>query len=122
MDCDLVGSVTRTTGIVLVPVVILAGVLGGWEGAAGALAGGIVSLVSFRWIARGSRRAALGFAAGRPGTMWVLGLGLRHAIFFGAIALCLWSGLAHPLGIVAGMSLLPPVLVLFGLRTAARVA
>ena len=122
MDCDLVGGVTRTTALAVVPVTVLAAVLAGWPGAAGAAAGAVVSLVSFRWIARASRRAGLLFAGGGPGAFWLLGLGTRHLTLFAAIALCLWSGVAHPVALVAGLSLLPPVLILFGLRTAARAA
>jgi len=122
MDCELVGRVTRATLLALVPVGALAALLAGWPGAGGALAGGLVSLWSFRWIVRGARGAAALFAGGRPGTLWVVGLGLRHVTLFAAIALCLWSEAAHPLGLVAGLSLLPPVLVLFGLRTVGRVA
>ena len=119
MDCDLIGGVTRATALVVVPVAVIAAVLAGWPGAAGALAGALVSLVSFRWIARASRRAGMLLAGGRPGTLWLLGLGTRHLTLFAAIALCLWSGIAHPIALVAGLSLLPPVLILFGLRSAA---
>ena len=122
MDCDLVGGVTRTTALVVVPVAVIAAALAGWPGATGALAGTLVSLASFRWVARAARRAGLSFAGGRPGALWLLGLGTRHLILFAAIALCLRSGVAHPMALVAGLSLLPPVLILFGLRTAARPA
>jgi len=122
MDCDLIGGVTRATALVIVPVAVVATVLAGWPGAAGAIAGALVSLASFRWIARASRRAGLLFAGGRPGALWLLGLGTRHLTLFAAIALCLWSGIAHPVALVAGLSLLPPVLILFGLRSAVRAA
>ena len=108
MDRELIEGVTRTTAIALIPVA--------------AIAGALVSLASFRWIARGARRAGHLFAGGRPGTLWLLGLGTRHVTLFSAIALCLWSEVAHPLALLAGLSLLPPVLILFGLRTAARAA
>ena len=66
MDCDLVGGVTRATALVVVPVAVVAAALAGWVGATGALAGALVSLVSFRWIARASRGAGLLFAGGAP--------------------------------------------------------
>ena len=122
MDRELVEGVTRTTAIALIPVAVVAWAIGGWPGAAGVLAGALVSLASFRWIARGARRASHLFAGGRPGTLWLLGLGTRHVTLFAAIAVCLWSEVAHPLALLAGLSLLPPVLILFGLRTAARAA
>jgi hypothetical protein len=122
MDRELIEGVTRAMAAALSPVAAIAGALAGWPGVAGALAGALVSLVSFRWIARGARRAGLFFAGGRPGALWLLGLGTRHVTLFAAIALALWSEAAHPVALVAGLSLLPPVLILFGLRTAARAA
>jgi|RhiMetdeSRZDD1v2_1073273.scaffolds.fasta_scaffold221908_4 ATP synthase I subunit len=122
MDRELIDGVTRTTAAAVLPVAALGWVIAGWPGAAGVLAGALVSLASFRWIARGARRAGMLFAGGRPGALWLLGLGTRHVTLFSAIGLCLWSEVAHPLGLLAGLSLLPPVLILFGLRTAARAA
>ena len=86
MDRDLIDGVTRTTAVALIPVAAVAGALGGWPGAAGALAGELVSLASFRWIARGSGRAAHLFAGGRPSALWLLGLGARHITLVGHIA------------------------------------
>jgi hypothetical protein len=48
----------------------------------------------------------------------LVALGLRHAALFGAVALALGSGRVDPLALVAGLSLLPPVVVVVGLRTA----
>jgi hypothetical protein len=120
MDCDLAGRVTGVAAIAALAAALLAALVAGGPGALGVAAGAAVALASFRWIARGSRRAAAVFAGGRPGALWVLGLGLRHLTLFGVMALCLASGLAHPLGLVAGLSLLPPVLILSGLRAASR--
>ena len=50
--------------------------------------------------------------------MWALGLALRHVLLFGAVALLLGYSLVHPLTLVAGLSVLPPVLIAFGLRAA----
>jgi hypothetical protein len=122
MDRELIDGVTRTTAIAVLPVAVLGWVIAGWPGGAGVLVGGLVSLVSFRWIARGARRAGMLFAGGRPSALWLLGLGTRHVTLFSAIGLCLWSEAVHPLALLAGLSLLPPVLILFGLRTAARAA
>jgi len=120
MDRELIEGVTRATAAALVPVAAVAGALGGWPGVTGTLAGALVSLVSFRLIARSARRAGSLFAAGRPGALWLLGLGTRHVTLFAAIALALWSEAAHPVALVAGLSLLPPILILFGLRSVAR--
>jgi ATP synthase I subunit len=122
MDRELVERVTRGTALALVPAALLAGLVAGLEGALGAASGVLISLTSFRWIVRGSRRGALLFAGRRPGTLWVLGLGLRHVTLFVAIALVLWSGAVHPLALLAGLSLLPPILIAAGLRAAGAAA
>jgi hypothetical protein len=118
MGLDLVGRVNRVVLALLVPVTLAGGVLAGWPGALGALAGGLISLASFTWIARGVHSSAKLFAGGRAHPLWALGLGLRYVLLFGAVALLLGYGIVHPLALVAGLSVLPPVLIAFGLRAA----
>ena len=118
MGLDLVGRVSRAVLALLVPVTLAGGVLAGRAGALGALAGGLISLASFTWIARGVRSSAKLFAGGRAHPLWALGLGLRYVLLFGAVALVLGYGIVHPLALVAGLSVLPPVLIAFGLRAA----
>src|SRR5436853_375562 len=68
-----------------------------------------------RWLARGAAgalRGEGGFALG------LTGLGLRSAGAFGALALTLAGGWAHPLAVIAGLSVLPPVLIAAGVRSA----
>ena len=102
----------------VVPLTIAGGILGGRPGALGALAGGLISLTSFTWIARGVHSSAKLFAGGRAHPLWALGLGLRYVLLFGAVALLLGYGIVHPLALVAGLSVLPPVLIALGLRAA----
>ena len=64
------------------------------------------------------RQAFSFFAGGRAHPLWVLGLGLRYVLLFGVVALLLAYGMVHPLALVAGLSVLPPVLIAFGLRAA----
>ena len=116
MDRDLVGRVTGAVLLALAPAVAAGALLAGWPGAVGAVSGSLISLASFRWIARGTRHAAALLAGGRPSSLWVLGLGLRHLTLFGLIAVLLGSGAAHPVGLAAGLSLLPPILIVLGLR------
>jgi hypothetical protein len=118
MGRDLVGRVSRAVLALLVPLTLAGGVLAGWAGALGALAGGLISLASFTWIARGVHSSAKLFAGGRAHPLWALGLGLRYVVLFGAVALLLGYGIVHPLALVAGLSVLPPVLIAFGLRAA----
>lgn len=120
MSADFVGRVSRAMLIALLPVAVCGGQLCGWPGAVGSLAGGLISLGSFRWLASGVAQAAAPVA--RPGlAVSALGVGLRHLALFGALALVLWSGAAHPVALLAGLSLLPPILIACGLREA-RVA
>jgi hypothetical protein len=98
--------------IALVPLVVVGGLIAGWRGAAGGLAGGLISLASFRWIARGVS-GLIGGSGGRFGS--ALGVGMRHLVLFGALAAVLGSGAAHPGTLLAGLSVLPPVLIAVGL-------
>ena len=116
MGRDLVGRVSRAVLALLVPLALAGAALGGLPGALGVVAGGLISLASFTWIARGVHTSTRLFAGGRAHPLWVLVLGLRYILFFGAVALLLGFRLAHPLALVAGLSVLPPVLIAFGLR------
>lgn len=116
MDRELVERVTAAVVLAGAPVAVVAALLAGAPGAVGALSGALISLASFRWIARGARHAAARVEGGRPGPLWVLGLGFRHLTLFGLIAVLLWTGAAHPAALVAGLSLLPPALIVVALR------
>ena len=118
MARDLVGRVSRGVLALLVPVIVTSGLLAGWQGALGAVTGGLISLASFHWIARGVHRSTALFAGGRAHPLWALGLGLRYVLLFGVVALVLAYGVVHPLALVAGLSVLPPVLIACGLRAA----
>lgn len=118
MALELVKQVSRTVLVVLVPTCLASGVLLGWPGVLGALAGGVISLASLHWIARGVRSAAGFFGGGRAHPLWVLGLGLRYVLLFGAVGLLLVSGAVHPVALMGGLSILPPVLIVLGLRAA----
>ncbi len=122
MGLELVGRVSRTSLIVLAPVSLAGGLLGGWPGALGTVAGGALSLASLHWLSRGVRNAGAFLAGGRAHPLWVIALGCRYLLFFGAVALLLWSGAVHPFGLVAGLSVLPPVLIILGLRAARAAA
>jgi len=114
MGGEFVSRVTLVMLIGLAPFVACCGLLAGWPGAIGGLAGGLVSLGSFRWIARGVVSVS---AARSPGLLpfSALAVGVRHLVLFGALALVLWSGAAHPVALIGGLSLLPPVIVALGL-------
>ena len=83
----------------------------------GVLVGGGLTIGNLLWVARGSDQM-LATPGGRPLTMF--SLGLRYLALFAALILALWSGRVHPLALAVGVSVLPPVLVLHGLRSARR--
>src|SRR5262245_54924844 len=118
MGLELVGRVSRAVLVLLVPVTLIGGGLAGGSGALGALSGGLLSLLSLHWIARGVRSAAGFFAGGRAHPLWVFGLGLRYVLLFGAVGLLLGSGAVHPIALMGGLSILPPVLIVLGYRPA----
>lgn len=88
----------------------------GLHGGLGVLAGGAIALGNLALLARGSDRA-LGLFTGRHvHPLWILGLAARHLALFGVLGLLLWSGLVHPVALIVGLSVLPPVLIAYALR------
>jgi hypothetical protein len=117
MGGEFVARVSLVMLIGLAPFAACCGVVAGWPGAIGSLVGGLVSLGSFRWIASGVARASAARAGGLL-AFPALAVGVRHLVLFGALALVLWSGAAHPVALIAGLSLLPPVILALGLSAA----
>lgn len=102
-------------------VAVLAGVsawLGGPSGAIGAAAGGAVGILNFRWIARAG--AAMAPPSAVPASASAVGFlaGLRYLASFGALAGALVSGWAHPLAVMAGLTVLPASVIARGLAAA----
>ena len=114
MSGEFVGRVSRVLLVALGPVALGGGLVAGWPGAVGSVAGGLISLGSFRWVASGVARVSAPEAGGGLAVS-ALGVGLRHLALFGALASVLGTGVAHPLALVAGLSVLPPVLIALGL-------
>ncbi len=109
--------ISRVTvlGISAIAVVAAAAAgLCGVAGATGTAGAGAIAVLNFRWLARGAAHALAG--RGSRGTL--VGLGLRHLATLGALALLLSSGWAHPVAAVAGIAVLPVVLIAEGLRVA----
>jgi ATP synthase I subunit len=113
MSGEFVRRVSRVLLVSLGPVAVGGGLAAGWPGAVGGLAGGLISLGSFRWVASGVVRGSVPETGGRL-AMSALGVGLRHLALFGTVAIVLGTGIAHPLALVAGLSVLPPVLIALG--------
>jgi hypothetical protein len=112
---ELAGRVFGAGVLAVAAVVALAAALLGVREAMGVAAGGAIAFGNFRWLARDAARLGT-LGAGRRLPL----LGLRQLVAFGALAALIVSGFCHPLAVVAGLALLPPVLVVQGLRAAAR--
>ncbi len=115
MGGEFVGRVSGAMLIALAPVAACGLVLAGWPGAVGGLAGSLISLASFRWIASDVARVSA-FPARGGLALSALTVGVRHLALFGALALVLWSGAAHPVALLFGLSLLPPIVITLGLH------
>ena len=121
MDREFVRRAVRSFLTVLGLVAALVALAVGAGAAAGVVAGGAVSLLSFMGLARGAARASASFSGGRPGILWTLGVASRYLLLFGTVAGLLLAGVS-PIGLAAGVTVLPAVLVTLGLRAARSTA
>lgn len=115
---ELTSRVTWESGGAVAALSFLSGLIGGVPVAAGVGAGGVLAIANFRWLA--GRVVAVLDGMPAPGG-WALGFGLRLLALAAATAGLLASGWVHPVGIVAGFTVLPCALVRQGVaRTRAR--
>ena len=110
---SFVTRATIETSAVVVVLAVLAAGVGGPSAGLGILAGGVLAVANLWWLARRLVTASAGTPAG-----WPLGAMVRLAAAGAAIAVILATGLAHPVGVVAGLTVLPCVLVVRGLAAA----
>jgi hypothetical protein len=108
---ELTARVTATTVLAVLPLALAGAWLGGVPGAAGVLAGGALALFSFRLLAARATAAS-------ASTAWLLTSGLRFGAVAVTAAVLFVNGWAHPLGVLAGYSALPVIVVVHGLRLA----
>jgi hypothetical protein len=108
-----IGFVKRAsveTAVVLSVLAAVSGVVFGPSAGLGVLAGGSLALANLWSMARRAVSATEASSA-----RWSLGAVLRLGGVAAAVALVLASGSAHPIAIVAGLTVLPCVLVARGL-------
>lgn len=113
---ELTSRVTRDTCVLGAVLAAPAAWLAGSEGAVGAAAGVGLAVGNFRWLA--ARVPGMTGTATAARSLWSLGAGLRFAIMTAACAGLLASGWAHPVALVAGLTLLPGAVLAHGLRAA----
>ena len=94
--------------------------LAGAPAAAGVAGGGAIALVNFRWLARDVGRAVALVVEGRGGLARIGRIGLRQLVTFGGLGLLIANGWVHPAAVGLGLAVLPPVLLVQGLRHARK--
>ena len=115
---DLSGRVTWSGLAAVGALSAAAGWAVGAEAAAGVVGGGAVALLNFRWLTRSAAHVAALVRDGGPGGVALRGAWLRHLSTVGALGLLLGSGWTHPLAVILGLSILPPIVIAEGLRAA----
>lgn len=109
---DLVTRVSLSAALVTVALTAPAAWLAGVAGGLGVAAGGALAIANLWWL---SRRAQI--HGDRGSALWVAAVGVRLLALALVVAALLVSGWVHPVALVAGLSVLPPVLIAAGLRT-----
>lgn len=110
---SLVKRATIETAVMAGVLAVVAAGIGGPSAATGVLAGGALAVANLWWLSGKVVAASAGASTG-----WPLGAMVRLAATGVAIAVVLGTGLAHPVAVVAGLSVLPCVLVVRGLAGA----
>jgi len=113
---NVTARVTVETCALVAVLAVPTGWLGGPTAALGVFAGGALAVVNFRWLA--ARAVAVASSASVAGGAWLVGAGLRLAAFAAACAVLLALEWAHPLALLAGLSVLPWAVIVEGLRAA----
>lgn len=109
-----VGRVTVGSALAGLGLSPVAAWIGGHPAVLGVLAGVALGLGSLWWLAVGVR--SLSTPGGR--LSWTVSAALRFSLLAVACALLLSSGLAHPVAVLVGLTVLPCALVTAGLCAA----
>jgi hypothetical protein len=111
---ELASRVTWESASAVAVLSLVSGLVGGVPVGAGVSAGGVLAIANFRWLAG---RVVSVLDGGRPRGR-ALGFGLRLIALAAVTASLMATGLAHPVGVVIGLTVLPCALVLRGLGQA----
>jgi ATP synthase I subunit len=120
---ELRRRVTLDTCAAAAALAVPAAWIGGAPAGLGVLAGGVLAIVNFRWLAaRAAAATAAPSATAGTGSgaasAWLVGSGLRFGASLAACTLLLATGWAHPIGLLAGFTVLPCDLIVRGLAAA----
>src|SRR5262249_15542013 len=114
---QFLARVTLDSAVMVGTLALAAAWLIGKPAAIGVAAGGGLAIGSLWWLARGAlAMSRTSFERSR----WMFLASLRFVAIGGVAAYVLASGLAHPVALVVGLTVLPCALTVEGLRSAAR--
>jgi hypothetical protein len=114
---DLTSRVSRDACVLGVALAGPAAYLAGAPAALGALAGAGLAVGNFRWLAASAARA---LDAGPARPLWTIGAALRFGAVVAACGALLATGAAHPVALLAGLTMLPCAVVARALSAARR--
>jgi ATP synthase I chain len=115
----MTARITRETVAIVALLCAPAAWLGGGPGVVGVAAGGALGLMNLHALA-GAAFAVSGRLSGRAVSgAWLAVSGLRFIVLLVACAALFTTGWAHPLGLLAGLTILPVAVLRHGLVTAA---
>ena len=115
---EMRARVTAESAVAVLALAALAAWIGGTVAALGMIAGGALAIGNFRSLA--ARVAALGSPDGDGARGFLLGFGLRFAVLAVACGALLATGHAHPVTLLAGLTVVPLAVLARGLHVALR--
>jgi len=125
---ELTTRVMVEGGVLLAVLAGGAAILGGAPAACGLLAGGGLALANLQWLTSTALTAcstpalSSGDSDRRSGVRWLPRAALRLGALTAGAGAVLASGWAHPVAVVAGLTVVPCALIAAGLRGARREA
>jgi hypothetical protein len=93
-----------------------AGLAGGAPAVLGVAGGGVIGLLNFRWLCRDAARLTGALTVGGVARWRVLPALLRQLGTLGALGALMASEVAPPAAVAVGLAVLPPTLLVQGLR------
>jgi hypothetical protein len=110
--------VARDTCVVGALLALATAWIAGRAGGLGIVAGALLAVGNFLWLARRASEAGAGAVATSSVAAWALASGLR-LLATGVLCVLLFKlDVIHPVGLVAGLTLLPGAVIVQGLRAA----
>jgi hypothetical protein len=113
---ELESGALRWGAAAVAALAIAAALMGGTPAALGVAGGGAIGLLNFRWLCRDAMKLTQALTTGGVARWRVAPALLRQLATLSALGALLLSELAHPGGVALGLAVLPPTLLIHGLR------